>query len=915
MKKFAKYLLTLGIAALSFAACEEEQVVEPVNCTVTADSAFKDYKATITVTADKAAVEDMEVEIRLDVTSVGFKADDLDFPASVKVEKGQTEATATVEIKDPNGLEPGDYKAVFGAVILGQGPVGEKVAITWSKADLSGKWSVIGLGGDWNTDIVMDAADGGWYVKEGVVVVNDADAFKFRKDGKWDLALGLVTAGNAPLDKEFEVSDAPGGPNIGIEKEGIYTLSVNPNHKVAKVVRTADVDYVYSIKASDAFDATTFKNTLTASCNRPVKNDVTITLALDAEKTTFPEGTLSVPESITIAKGAQEGTADVAIIKDPGYGEFTAVINATIGEAAVGSVTVSAKKDYPAMQMSDIQAKCTSSSNASFLGKFEGLYVNYILGTQHIYLEDASGAIRFYSEKGKTVKVSGEDHTLAVGDKISGVLSGTCRLDSGRPTINWLDFSKATVVAAPAEEQPKPVTGTLKSFTDATVASLMYRRVILDNLTLDADIVTGKSSQIITVSDATGSISLHVRFTPSKKYVKGSHLSGTGTFDVANGKIEIRIFAEKEVTITAPELAVERLWGKYPVAAGKAWTTDYASSAAYIVGNDRTMAMDEEYVYVAAASSSTKGILAISIADPSVVKNVNVDGVEGGLFATACVRTIYNPQTKKHMLLVGSLAYDGDYTFNVYAYTNGIDAAPTKMISWATNNRRVGDFFTVSGDVVKGEIWARTNIAGTNPVSFKWNVTNGVPGTVMGGQMGYSGAAGMGSVYKYNVDAKQALVVTPTIGRFFSYKDDEGWLNVDNGGVNWAGIDNSVMARKFGITPFEFNGKKYIAYVKKGMYNNDGNAARARLKIIEDQGSADTFLASMEADKVLYEFPIQNSNNATTEAEFNEVYFTDSPSIAGQEMANCAVIVKDDAVYIAAHLYNVGVSVFKMYLK
>ena len=369
---------------------------------------------------------------------------------------------------------------------------------------------------------------------------------------------------------------------------------------------------------------------------------------------------------------------------------------------------------------------------------------------------------------------------------------------------------------------------------------------------------------------------------------------------------------------TAPvkkELTVERVWGKYPVALGKAWTSEYATEHAFIAGNDRTMAADDEYVYFAAASSSTKGILAISLKDPSVCKEVNITGVAGGLFATACVRTIYNPSTSKYILLAGSLAFDGDYTFNVYAWKDGIDAAPTRIISWDTKERRVGDFFTVSGDWNKGEIWARTNIAGKNPVSFKWDITNGEVGGVMGGQMGYTGAAGMGSVYKYNVAAKQALVVTPSIGRFFNYKDNEGYLNVDSDGVNWTGIDNSVMARKFGITPFEFGGKKYIAYVKKGFYDNSGNAARARLKIIEDQGSAETFLASMEADKVVYEFPIQNKNNATTAEEFNEVYFVDSPSIAGQEMANCAVIPGTDCVYVVGHLFNVGVSVFKMYLK
>ena len=379
------------------------------------------------------------------------------------------------------------------------------------------------------------------------------------------------------------------------------------------------------------------------------------------------------------------------------------------------------------------------------------------------------------------------------------------------------------------------------------------------------------------------------------------------------------LFYSADPSSPEPEkvLTVERVWGKYPVAVGKAWTTEYAEAAPYIVGNDRTMAADDKYVYVAAASSSTKGILAINLADPAQVKDVNVTGVEGGFFATACVRTIYDPATQKYILLAGTLAHDTDCTFKVYAWKDGIDSAPSVLINWNTNNgspRRVGDFFTVSGDWANGEIWVRINETGKS-TSFKWNITNGEAGSVLGGGMGYGGSAGMGSIYKYNVAAKQVVLVTPTIGRFFKYQDNDGWLNVNSDGVDWAGIDNSVMARKFGITPFEFNGKKYIAYVKKGFYDNSGNAARARVKIIEDQGSAETFLASLETDNVLYEFPIQNKNNAKTAEEFNEVYFTDGPSIAGQEMANCAVVPGEDCVYIVGHLFNVGVSVFKMYMK
>ena len=222
MKKFAKYLLTLGIAALSFAACEEEPIVEPVKYALSGDTTFKDFKATVKVTADKAADVDVTVDIKLDATST-FTAEMLSFPATVSVAKGDTEASATVSIKNPNTLEPGDYKAVFSAAIEGV-DLAEKVTITFNKADLTGKWSVIGKinGTDWNTDFEMTAVEGGWYGIEGIEAAAGAE-FKFRKDGDWAVAFGLPEAGNAPLDQEFEVVNVPGGPNIGIEKEGVYT--------------------------------------------------------------------------------------------------------------------------------------------------------------------------------------------------------------------------------------------------------------------------------------------------------------------------------------------------------------------------------------------------------------------------------------------------------------------------------------------------------------------------------------------------------------------------------------------------------------------------------------------------------------------------------------------------------------------
>jgi hypothetical protein len=452
----------------------------------------------------------------------------------------------------------------------------------------------------------------------------DGDQFKFRKDCKWDVALGLASAGNAPLDTEFEVVSTPGCPNIGIETEGIYSLCVNPNAGKAKVVRTGDVVKVMTLADLVALMPATNKE---KADFKGILNDILVTyvsgsnifledgtaamllyksntglqagvklsgyfegkvqnynglpeisdLSFNQEDITIGEGEVPAPEEMTIAQvlanfnsliskrvkltnvyagadiqkkgeysiyqgednmifytnvnlenGFKKGSIfDVIAIVTP-YNEKKQV--KIFEEAAITRL-------IPVMTMSDIQALCTSSSNASFAGVFEGLYVNYILGTDHNYLEDASGALRYYKSGGAG---------LHVGDKISGVLTGTCRLDSGRPTINWLDFTYATVAAAPADEQPKPVTGTLASFTD--VNGLMYRRVYLENVVLEETTPTDKSSFKTTISDDTGSFQLHVRFKPSQALPKGTKISFTGTFDVDNGKLEIRLFKENEIT-------------------------------------------------------------------------------------------------------------------------------------------------------------------------------------------------------------------------------------------------------------------------------------------------------------------------------------------------------------------------------
>jgi hypothetical protein len=700
-----------------------------VNYTLIGDTAFnKDLKANFKVVADKALEQDVTVNIILEEGS-NFPESNLDYPKTIQIAAGAKEVSATVAIKDRLALEAGvDYLVSLAAEVNGVVSV-QKIVLKYSRKNLNGKWSAIGTlsGTNWDKDFVLTEGKDGWYSVEGVEAYA-GEEFKFRKDGGWDDNFGGVAA-------EGEFSVVLGGDNLKFEKDGVYTLALNPNAEKGKIVRTADIVVKYAFTAPEKFDDN-FKAALKVTSDHIAREDITINLALDTEKTTFPENSLTVPATLTIAKGASEGTAEIVINPDsltPGA-EYSAVVNATLGNDAIGTATlgftmpikvytlaelvalmpetnkekaefkgilndivvtyvsgsnifledataamllfksgtglqpgvtlsgyfegkvqnfnglpeisdlsynqaditigqaevpapaemtiaevnanfdkliskrvkltnvyaggdIQKKGEYsiyqgednivfytnvdlesiipkgslfdvtaivtpykekkqvkifeeaaigqviPHMTMSDILALCTSESNAKFAGIFDGLYVNYILGTDHNYLEDASGAIRYYKSGGAGLKV---------GNKISGLLTGTCRLDGGRPTINWLDFTYATVTDAPAEELPKPVTGTLASFTD--LAGLIYRRVHLENVVLNDTTPTDKNSFKTTISDDTGSIQLHVRFKPSQALPKGTKITFTGTFDVDNGKLEIRLFKQNEITgMTLPQ--------------------------------------------------------------------------------------------------------------------------------------------------------------------------------------------------------------------------------------------------------------------------------------------------------------------------------------------------------------------------
>ena len=242
MKRLIKYLLTLGVAALSFAACQEpeEQIQVPVNYTLIGDTAFNsELKANFKVVADKALEQDVTVNIILEEGS-NFPESNLDYPKTIQIAAGAKEVSATVAIKDRLALEAGvDYLVSLAAEVNGVVSV-QKIVLKYSRKNLNGKWSAIGTlsGTNWDKDFYLWNSGEALYTD---VVLHAGDEFKFRRDGDWDINFGAADVTTVGGDYSFIYGISRGGANFVVEKDGLYYITVNLDDNVLFMWREGDL--------------------------------------------------------------------------------------------------------------------------------------------------------------------------------------------------------------------------------------------------------------------------------------------------------------------------------------------------------------------------------------------------------------------------------------------------------------------------------------------------------------------------------------------------------------------------------------------------------------------------------------------------------------------------------------------------
>ena len=106
---------------------------------------------------------------------------------------------------------------------------------TWG---LTGSLSAYDI--SWNGDVVM-YTNGTKHLAENVEI-KAGEEFKFRKDGKWDLAVGSSTGENftVTLGEEFVGNAEPGSKNLLVPEDGKFDLFLDPETNKILVVKHGD---------------------------------------------------------------------------------------------------------------------------------------------------------------------------------------------------------------------------------------------------------------------------------------------------------------------------------------------------------------------------------------------------------------------------------------------------------------------------------------------------------------------------------------------------------------------------------------------------------------------------------------------------------------------------------------------------
>lgn len=371
------------------------------------------------------------------------------------------------------------------------------------------------------------------------------------------------------------------------------------------------------------------------------------------------------------------------------------------------------------------------------------------------------------------------------------------------------------------------------------------------------------------------------------------------------------LFSETDPT-PVPQPAYEHVWGWYSSGDGSTlWGTNLTVINTYAAGYGmaRGLAMDDEYIYLP-KMSGYPAIAAVKITDPNTQIKGSVEGVSGGNidgdnYFSCFVRMMKNTDPAvnggKDVLLLGNVTdtpngqvEDPNKIVTIYAYTNGIEAAPVVLAKYAYDTantvydwRRYGDRFFVTGTWQNGKIW----LPSFNPMKVvALAVANGErTGVIQMAATAEVSPKGIKDIVVWEGVDTQYLLVNNEFANLVVPTGNKTAQNWDELTLNFA-VPTAVGT--WGYNLFQFNDKNYIAYARL-----DGK--KACIEIIEANVNLGR---SISVPQVFMQIPINSA--ASLDSELNS-----------GGLADCAVRVIDGVPYIAALTRDGAMTVYKLVMK
>ena len=369
------------------------------------------------------------------------------------------------------------------------------------------------------------------------------------------------------------------------------------------------------------------------------------------------------------------------------------------------------------------------------------------------------------------------------------------------------------------------------------------------------------------------------------------------------------LFSETDPT-PVPTLTVEKLWEKLSPD-GSSWFTAIGGAE----GADSNIAIDDKNVYIPQFGNS-KNLWAIDIATGNTITKVNTEAVESvgfdGSVFLSCARVV-KKNDGTPVLMATNLFQDSDSenpTGRLYIWDEGIANAPkVKTLQQWGAGRRLGDTWTTYGNYEdcwmlmgtqtgNGIVTFKVPTGASAPLISRLAIDTGdfcsyypFPGNLVEGMFTWRGGShddGIAYRNRYATIASTESAIKSEGAHTMTLTKLGTWMS------NYENNNGS------GFNYIEFNGKRYVIWVIN----------MADWKVFD--------LVIKEGDTTTPWNTIIDTPAATITSNGGFAFresLTGGFSATWKQATDCAVWNTGNEVYIAVNKVNVGIAVYKMYLK